>query len=299
MENTNTVNNVNISLSDYNTLKSNFDASRDLLTKATTELSVLRNQKTDNKLLIIERRQSDNWGGTRIVENLELNIKDPEVSKTLLDVISKVETSELSKKIEDKEEELKRLKSDFEETRLQYEVAERAQRRELKAIEDSNRDLTRKLKKGYEETILELEIDKETLQKALKDLKVNKTQEQLEVAREEELSALKNEISALNSFKSEVDCYTDGTLKGMLKARKFVNDFNNARKFRTDRPWVRNLWANTMTALERVQSFANVMKSVGKIEKPAVSKTVSEINDCIQAATYGRRGYSYTTVNPY
>lgn len=284
MENTNTVNSVNISLSEYNVMKANFEATRDLLTKATTELNVLRNQKTDNKLIVVEKKTSDGWGGSKVTERLELDVKDPKVSEVLLDVISKVETAELSSKIEEKEAEIKRLKSQLEDNNLSFESMARNYRKNVEDKDDAYEKKLRKLKKESEEAILKLEEDKETLQKALKDLKVNKTQEQLELAREEELSQLKDQINSLNEFKDKVVEFENNP----LKFRNFLKLYRAARQFRSERPWINNIWTNTVNAVERVEAFTRLLKNVGKVENKSEAK-------CAEKQAYYNNGYCYAT----
>lgn len=261
MENTQPVNNVNISLSEYNVMKANADAARDLLTKATTELNILRQKQTDNKIVVIEKRVGDNYG-QKTVEKLELDIKDPEVSKVILDAMSKVDNSELTEKISKLEDTIKGLKSNLEERQLQYEVAERQFRSQKGKDSDAHKEEIRRLKKGYEDSLLDLEIDKETLQKALKDLKVNKTQEQLELAREEELTQLRGKLDALESFKDQIYEFESKP----WKLGSFLKLFRAARKFRDERPWIHNLYSNTVNAVERVESFARLITNVGKTE---------------------------------
>ena len=262
MENTQPVNNVNISLSEYNVIKANADAARDLLAKATTELNILRQKQTDNKLIVIEKRVNDGYNTPKTVQKLELDIKDPEVSKVILDAMSQVDNSELTKKIETLEEKLKVLKSDYEENQLALEIQYREYRSNQRKSSDEHKEEIRRLKKGYEDALLDLEIDKETLQKALKDLKVNKTQEQLELAREEELVQLRDKISALSSFKDKVF-----ELKhNQFKFRNFINLYKAARQFGEERPWINNIWSNSVNAAERVYAFTRLIKNVGKLE---------------------------------
>ena len=285
MENTQPVNNVNISLSEYNVIKANADAARDLLAKATTELNILRQKQTDNKLIVIEKRVNDGYNTPKTVQKLELDIKDPEVSKVILDAMSQVDNSELTKKIETLEEKLKVLKSDYEENQLALEIQYREYRSNQRKSSDEHKEEIRRLKKGYEDALLDLEIDKETLQKALKDLKVNKTQEQLELAREEEIAQLTDKLNALEQFKDQV--YEKQSKPWKLVS--FLKLFRDARHFREERSWIHNIWSNSITAAERVEAFTRLIKNVGKTEDKKEVKGC-----CKQPATPAYwNGYSY------
>ena len=174
--NTIPVNSVNISLSEYNVVKSNLDITRDLLSKATAELDILRNQEAKNKLIVVERQERDQrYGGVKTIESLTFNVSDPEASNKILDVISKVETSELTKKIEEKEQLLKDLKSQIDEKDDYVTTLKNSNRRNMQRLEEEQEIKLHKISRKSEQQILELTEQKEDLIKSLSDLKKDKT----------------------------------------------------------------------------------------------------------------------------
>jgi hypothetical protein len=281
MENINTVNSVNISLSEYNITKSNLDIARDLLQKAQVEINILREQEPKNKVIVTERRVVDpRYGCEKTVEKLSFNIDDPSASNKLLEVISKVETSELSTKLEDKSREIINLKDHIANLNETIATTDRANRSQLRNVTDENSDKIRKLKKNYDDQILTLVEDKETLSKALEDLKVDKTQEQLELAHVEELSELNEKITALEDFKSEVTSVASNP----WKLKSFLSSFQNTSNFIKDRPWLNKMSQRVHDAVERVELFAETIKSIGKLSKDVIY-TPASINNSVFYST--------------
>lgn len=260
MEN-NTINTVNLPLSDYNLLKSNLETTKDLLNKATTTINVLEKQQKENKIVILERQRYDSDYGTRVESTIKYDISKPEVAEELLNVISKVDNSELVTQLRTKEEALKNAVAKLKETQETYESIMRNNDFENRKKRDEQKEELRKLKKGYEEAILELEIDKETLVKALADLKKDKTAEQIELARQQEIADLKAEISDLTHLKESL---LGGTLKDAYAFRK---SFWNAQRFIASHSWLKGINRVTNSAIDKVDSFVSLMKSVGKVKR--------------------------------
>jgi hypothetical protein len=269
MENTNNtnVNVVSIPLSDYNVLNINLSNTRDLLAKTTTELEVLKNQNTtdtSNKIIVYEKQKQDRWGKDMgVSERLVLDVEDATVSAKLLDVISKVETSELSQQIKDKNDEIKTLKTVIDTNQESLDRLERANRNSFRSLEETTADKIRKLKKSHDEKIEELETDKETISKALADLKKDKTQQQIEFARQEEITQLNDKLDALNNFKSTID-----SLKGDPKGiKRFLEGVQASEKARIEWPWIDKMWKNIYAATNAVDNFVRMIKEVGNTKK--------------------------------
>jgi hypothetical protein len=264
MENTNTVNSVNIDLSQYNVMQSNLDSTRDLLAKTTAELNVLRNQEPQNKLIVVEEKVYDpKYGGNKLQKKLIIDVNSPQASEKLLDVISKVETSELTQKIAEKDVEIETVKHKLENFIDVLEAERRNNKRDRIAITTDYDDKIRKIKKANEEVVLELTEDKETLTKALSNLKKDKTAEQVELAHVEELKDMEEKVNALSEFKTQVIINASNP----LKLRKFINNFNNAKDFNTDNSWFNKLYNYAYTASDRIEAFVRMIKNVGKIER--------------------------------
>jgi hypothetical protein len=291
MENTNNLNSVNLSLSEYNMLNQSLAVTRDSLAKVTAELGILRSKEED-KVIIVEKRFFDpNYGGQTTVEKLQLDINDPATSAKLLEVISKVDTSELSQTIKKKEDEIKSLKTKLNDALDTLEGAERSFKSSNRTEADLNKEVIRKLKKGYEDTILDLEIDKDTLVKALADLKKDKTQQQIELARTGEIEELNAKINALETFKSGVNEHIDS----LWKLRTFLKSVQNANQFVTNNSWFNTLRTRTHSAIERVREFTNMLKEVGELpEKSEKCKCIDCIDNDVQyiQTPWGKRAVS-------
>jgi hypothetical protein len=288
MENTNNLNSVNLSLSEYNMLNQSLAVTRDSLAKVTAELGILRSKEED-KVIIVEKRLIDpHYGGQTTVEKLQLDINDPATSAKLLEVISKVDTSELSQTIKKKEDEIKSLKTKLNDALDTLEGAERSFKSSNRTEADLNKEVIRKLKKGYEDTILDLEIDKDTLVKALADLKKDKTQQQIELARTGEIEELNAKINALETFKSGVNEHIDS----LWKLRTFLKSVQNANQFVTNNSWFNTLRTRTHSAIERVREFTNMLKEVGKL--PEKSEKCTCIDNDVQyiQTPWGKRAVS-------
>jgi hypothetical protein len=267
----NTINTVNISLSEYNNLNKSLQEKTELLAQTRANLNLLQTQEKENQIIVVETRERDSWtGSTRVKSSLTLDINDPLVSTKLLDIISKVDNSELVNQVQRKEDDLKQAQNvitqlgvNAQEKNLR-EIENESKLRHAKRIEaEAKADEIRKLKKEYEDQILDLKVDKETLQKALKELKLNKTSEQLELARQEELADMRDKINALEKFKISVDLLQNKP----IKLRTFISNSKLAYSFSAARPWLNNLWRNTGNALEKSEAFAKVMNSIGVLPK--------------------------------
>jgi dGTP triphosphohydrolase len=289
MEN-NTVNSVNISLSEYNALNS----TRDLLAKALTEVETIRKEQTpkENKIVVLEKKEGNPFtGGYKTVSKLELDIEDPKTASVILDTISKVETAELSTKIVEKETEIKKLMSEVEEIK---DTLQNERRESIRYTRDTASDIEtkiHKLKKGYEDSINELNEDKDTLAKALSDLKKNKTQEQIELAHQEELAQLNEKVDSLSEFQSNIINETNP-----WKLRTFLNSYKNAQNFKAFNPWIDKLYTRTRSAVEKVENFVQLLKNVGRIEKKEIVVQPSNICNSI---FYGTPQPTYVTNNYY
>jgi DNA repair exonuclease SbcCD ATPase subunit len=273
MENTSNVNTVNIPLSDYNILKSNLDATRDLLSKATTELNIERSKKTNNKIVVVEKFPTDRYGNIvgEKKECLSLDIDDPTTSSKILDIISKVETAELQQKVLDKENEVKQLKSSLEDAQELNKNIEKFYLHRTRDDEDRNKEVLRKLKKGYEESIDELEEDKQTLAKALANLKKDKTEEQIELARQEELLELQKKVSSLSDYQWKIE-----REKNPFKLWKFIRNKMNAEHWVSDNSWYNGMSTRVYTAVERVENFIRLIANVGKLPEKKTSCNKSD-----------------------
>jgi hypothetical protein len=257
MENTIPVNSVSISLSEYNALNS----TRDLLTKTLAELEIARKEKEENKIITIEKKEYDpNRGSYKTITKLELDIENPKVSEVILDTISKCETAEL-------EDKLKTQKAETESWKDSLDNERRNSDRKLADIRDSHSKELRKLRKAWEEEVEELSDDKDALVKSLADLKKDKTQAQIELARQEEISDLQDKINAMESFQDKVNLNANNP----FKLKSFLNNFKNANDFRTDHPWFNKLYARTYSAIDKVEKFAELLKTVGKVDKKQIS----------------------------
>ena len=256
----NTVNTVNQSLLNFQITQHQLDTARDLLSKALAENSILSQQKTENKLIILEDKKRDPYSNQYVTKSkLELDIKDPEVSKVILDAIAKVDTSELSATIEEKEHTIKDLAKQVEEYNDLLAKERSNSNKNRIANEESFAEKTRKLKKQYEDSILDLEIDKETLAKALADLKKDKTQQQIELARQEEIDALTEKLDALEAFNQKVK-----SEKNPWKLKKLVDNVKSLEEFRTEYPWSSKFRTKVYNAVDRVEAFVEMLKSIGK-----------------------------------
>ena len=267
MENTNNLNTVTIPLSDYNVMKSNLETSRDLLSKTMAEANILRTkelQQKSNSIIVLERRD-----GYKVTEKLELDINDPIASAKVLDIISKVDTAELSKAIEDKESQIKSLKFTVSDLNYQLQNGDKDHTRTMDSILDSKVEEIRKLKKGYETTINELNDDKDLLVQSLADLKVDKTKEQLELAHAQELQDLNEKLNALNLFKSRINGTTNP-----FKLWNLIKRMEDADHFVTEYPWYNKLKARTNDAVETLRSFAEIIGLVGKLPEKKCDKRV-------------------------
>jgi hypothetical protein len=276
MENNNTVNTLNtvtIPLSDYNSLKNEVENAKQLAIRWQEQTrQAERVQEDKNKIIVIQKQVPDlNYGGMRTVETLKLDIDNPEASTKILDIISKVDTAELSKKIEEKENEVKILKVKYQETLDVLENTERMFKHSARRDEDAKKEEIRKLKKGYEDSILDLEIDKETLVKALADLKKDKTQVQIELARQEEIDDLKSKVLALQSFRDKTN-----SIKNPWKLRRFLQAVIDSNNWVHANAWASGLYSKTISAVDRIESFTRMLKEVGKVEKTPDKKKYAE-----------------------
>jgi hypothetical protein len=276
----NTMNTVNISLSEYNSLNSKLSNTQALLDQTKANLNLLQSQEKTNKVIVLEKREWDNCGGTKVKSSVTLDIKDPEVSKEILKVIEEVETSELSKTIEDQKAKIKNLTNSVEDLRDVLESTERSFRASTRSADESKETQIRKLKKGYEDAILDLEIEKETLVKSLADLKVNKTKEQLEVVRQQEILDLKDKNAALQEYKEKSEYL------GFFKFKQFVANARNAQRFLSENGWINKLWKSTSNAMNELDTYVRLLTQVGKLPEKK-----QEINNC----NCGKKGWVYPT----
>jgi DNA repair exonuclease SbcCD ATPase subunit len=287
MESTNNINTVNTSLSSCNDLKSNLEITRDLLTKATTELNVLRANQKDNKVVLVQQIERDRYGNDTSKQMLKLDIEDPNTSSAILDIISKVKTSELQQKVTEGEDKIKQLKSQLESAQEEQKNLEKFYLHRTRDDEDRKKEEIRKLRKGYEESIDSLEEDKKTLAKALTDLKKDKLQEQIELAREQELTDLREKLDALEEFQSLVV-----NEKNPFKLRNFIANKLNADRFAINHPWFNKMRSNINSAVDRVESFTRMIANVGKLPEKSTCKSAS--NGC-----YSSNQPVYVTNNYY
>jgi hypothetical protein len=260
------INSVNESLLNYNITQSHLATTRDLLAKAHAELDILRSQEK-SKVVVFEKRVSDPnyYGNYKTISTLELDVNDPVVSSTLLETMTKVKTDELTDQITKLENTIKQLTVVIDQSRDLIESERKNNGKRVREVEEGKQEAIRKLKKGYEETILELEIDKETLAKSLSDLKKDKTQIQIEVARQEEIQQLEDKASALQNFKAKVEELENNP----IKLRKFLKSVQAVANAKVDYPWIDKMWSRIYSATNTVDNFIHMLKSVGKLpEKP-------------------------------
>lgn len=283
-QNTIPVNTANISLSDYNVTKANLDTTRDLLSKALAKLEVLENEEPKNKLVVVERKQYDErYGGTKTVEKLTFDVQDPVASGKLLEVISKVETSELSNQIDEQKSEIRTLKNQIDEYQLNIDRLSTSTRRNIRDLEERQEDKVHKIERAHTELVRDLTEDKADLVKALSDLKKDKTQQQVELARQEELDELNEKINMLETFKSNVENVSNNP----FKLKSFLNSVSNAARFINYNQWMNKLKNRTYSAMERVEAFAIAIKNVGKKEKDVVYTPANVMNSVF----YGNSPY--------
>ena len=275
----NNVNTVNVSLSDYNLMKSNYDAAKELLTKSTEHIILLEKQQKENKVITLEKKVWDSNYGYKTVQELKLDIQDPKVSEKILEVISEVDTGQLSNTIEEKENEIKLLRTKLEDTRDVLDTTERSFKNSRRHDEDAHEKRIYELRKGYEDTILDLEIAQEKLQKDLANLKKDKTEQQLEVARQEELTELNAKLTALQDYQNEVRNLS------FFGFKKFDKNWRIAKNWLADRPWANKIWSNVYSAVDRIQAFARVISEVGKLPEKKLECAPQNISYCNSICT--------------
>jgi hypothetical protein len=274
MENTNNINSVNQSLLSYDISQNQLASARDLLAKYETELEILREQK-DNRIVIVEKKQYNPSRNTYdTVSEMKLNVEDPNVSSTLLEIVGKVKTDELTNEIKQKEDNIKTLTAEAERWRDLIDAERKSNGKRIREVEEGKSEAIRKLKKGYEETILELEIDKETLAKSLSDLKKDKTQQHIELARQEEIDQLNDKANALQNFKVKVEELENNP----IKLRKFLKSVQAVADTSVTYPWLDKMWARVYSATETVSNFVTLIKSVGRLPEKSVPTPTSTTN---------------------
>lgn len=274
------INTVNINLSEYTELNNKLNDRENQLSSVKAELALLKSQEKTNKIIVVDEREYDPYtGGQKTVSKLDINVQDPEVSNVILDIISKVDNSELTTKIKEKEAiidnleyTIKTFRKQVENSADRYRELEKLHKLELSDFNETRTKELRKVKKGYEETIETLEENVSKLQKDLKLLKTDKTEAQLEIARQQEMADLRDKINTLEDFKTSVLDVKDNP----FKLREFIKGFELARKFRESRRWINNIYSNTITALENIQAYKKVMDSIGVIQTKEKQNTVTK-----------------------
>jgi len=260
MENNNNINTVTVSISDYNLLKSNLEDTKDLLRKTQAELQT----KKDNKILIVQKNGYDGYGYTK-TDKLSFDISDPDVSEKILEIISKIDNEELKNVITDKTKRIDELKADLQDANSSNDRLARS----ISELKLNHKKDIEKVVKLYEFETSTLRFDQnkelrsqkekyQKIEKDLNDLKEDKLQAQIELARELEISDLKDQIKVLNSYKDEIESISGNP----FKVSKFVKRVRIAAKMLANNKWLDKLYTNTNNAVQRVESFKKMLDSI-------------------------------------
>lgn len=258
-----TINTVNIELSKYNDLTSKLNEKTALLEQVKSELTQLKAEKAskkEDKILLVETRSYDPYTGNQNLTKMSFDVSNPKTSEELLKIMSKIDTADLSKQMREKETIISNLTKQIESMREQQEreILDRRLKARIESVGKQEREL--EINKTHREEVEALKTEIADLNKTLDELKLNKTEEQLEVFRQQELSEMKEKVAGAEALVSDITALQNKPFELV----KYLRNIKNAEKFLKIKKGFKSYFSPVETAFDKLYDYTKMIKSVGR-----------------------------------